>query len=430
MKILLRVFLVCAGLFLLCVFGVTACVINVDKGDWNFSTFGGNWSSKAERSETHDLEFPAAGALEVTIGSGDVSVRSSNGSKPQVVAHITAYGKNDAEASGNLERTTLEISPSDGGLRITGHVENEAADAPKPKFDLEIVVPANARLAIETGSGPIRADGDGFGDSRLESSYGNVAVAHVRGDLVAASSSGKVEVEDVHGARCEVRSGYGALTLSKIEVGDLKAKTQSGAIKAAGLRAKTLSLDSGYGALDIADIQGDLVAKSSSGQVRAENLRGGSYVLSSNYGWVHVKDALGKIQARSSSGNIELSGVEGAVVADTKYGNLRVAGKLSGLDAQTSSGSVAIAALEGSVLDGDWRAASSYGKVECDLPSDLAFDLAAKTGYGNIDLQYEIAVAAGGLKSGKELNGKVNGGGKRFEVSTSSGNITIRPRPR
>jgi hypothetical protein len=64
------------------------------------------------------------------------------------------------------------------------------------------------------------------------------------------------------------------------------------------------------------------------------------------------------------------------------------------------------------------------------LPSDLGFELAAKTGYGDIDVGYEIAVAPGGMKSGKQLAGKVNGGGHRFEVATSSGNIVLRPRAR
>jgi DUF4097 and DUF4098 domain-containing protein YvlB len=429
MKVLMRVFLVCAGLFVVCVLGVTACVITVDHGDWNFSTFGGTWNSKAERSETHALEFPAGGVLEVKVGSGEVRVRSSNGDSAQVIAHITAYGKNSEEAHANLERTKFDIGPGESGVKIGSHVENDTDNSPKPKIDLEIVVPAKARLAISTGSGAIQADGDGFGDSRLESSYGSVAIAHVAGDLVASSSSGKVEAEDVTGTNCELRSGYGGLSLSKIEASTLTAKTQSGAIKASGLRAKTLALESGYGPLDLSDIEGDLVAKSSSGRIHAEKLRGGSYSLASNYGQVHVDDAVGKLEARSSSGNIELTGVEGSVVADTKYGGVRVAGKLNGLDAQTSSGSVAISAIDGSELASDWKASSSYGRVECDLPSNLPFDLVARTGYGKLDLGFEIAVAAGGLNSGKELTGKVNGGGKRFDVSTSSGNITIRPRP-
>jgi DUF4097 and DUF4098 domain-containing protein YvlB len=430
MKVLVRVCLVCAGLFLLCVFGVTACVITIDKGDWHLGNFSGNWSSKAERSETHEFEFPAGGLLEVKIGNGGVRVRSGAGDKPQVVARITAYGKSDAEAKEILARTLLDISPGDGGVRIASHVENARDDEPKPKLDLEIVVPARARLAVETGSGAIVAAGEGFGDARLESSYGSVVIAKVAGDLVATSSSGKVEAQDVRGKRCEIRSGYGALTLAKIEVDELSAQTKSGSIKASGLRAKTLTLDSGYGALEIDDVDGQLTAKSSSGHIHAEKLRGGAYSLASSYGAVKVKDAVGKLEARSSSGNIELSNINGAVVADTKYGGVRIDGKLSGVEARTSSGSVAISALDGSQLESDWSASSSYGRVECDLPSDLAFDLDAKTGYGNIDLGFEIAVAAGGLKSGKELHGKVNGGGHRLDVSTGSGSIAIRPRQR
>lgn len=428
MKVLIRIALVCAGLCVLLAVGVGACVVHVaSDGDWSLDGWPSAWQSKAERTQTHALEFPQTGELAVLVSAGEVRVRASGSDAPSLIAHITARGRNDEEAQKLLAATVLDVTSSPAGVQIGSRFADGASDRSRPTIDLEIVVPAQTRLKLDTGSGNIEASGAGFGAARLESDYGSISITGVRGELYARSSSGSIAVDDVQGARCEVHSNYGSLTLARIEADVLEAVTKSGAIKASTVRAVSSSLESGYGQIALDDIDGGLVAKSSSGSIQAVKLRTGPFELASKYGAIKVSDAHGTLEAKTASGRIEIERFEGAAVAETSYGALQIDGVLDGLVARTSSGSIALVARPGSQLQSAWKITSGYGNVSLELPPDLAFELAADTGYGTIDLGFEISVRAGGLRSGKQLTGVVNDGSQRLEVATKSGSIAIQP---
>jgi hypothetical protein len=89
---------------------------------------------------------------------------------------------------------------------------------------------------------------------------------------------------------------------------------------------------------------------------------------------------------------------------------------------------VKVSAREGSVMAGDWSIDSDYGGVAFEAPRDLKFDLAAKTGYGTVDVDYAIELPAGSsTKRGSALNGKVNGGGRLVTIESSSGSVRVSP---
>jgi hypothetical protein len=113
------------------------------------------------------------------------------------------------------------------------HDVKEKSDKGWPSVDFEIAVPAGLEMALDAKSGDVRADGDGFATSSVTSSFGNVRIENVRGDVVASSSSGKVSVANVKGDSIDAHSGFGDVALVSIESTKVTVNTSSGNVKLA-----------------------------------------------------------------------------------------------------------------------------------------------------------------------------------------------------
>jgi hypothetical protein len=63
------------------------------------------------------------------------------------------------------------------------------------------------------------------------------------------------------------------------------------------------------------------------------------------------------------------------------------------------------------------------------LPRELGFELSAKTGYGELDIQVPLMIEAGALKEKHALRGKVGTGGRTIALTTSSGDVRVVTQP-
>ncbi|MBK7878398.1 MAG: DUF4097 family beta strand repeat protein [Planctomycetes bacterium] len=388
-------------------------------------------NEKAVRTENHALELAEAGTLEISLSAGDVVVRADSLGTPEVAAAITAYGKDADAAKKALDDTRLVVERTSTGARIelAGEpVEQRASGirvVSRPRADLELRIPKDVRLVISVASGDIRTHGP-IGASKLTSSYGDLNVEKAKGDLVLQSSSGKVEVGELREAQnLDARSGYGDVRARLVEASAVKLSSSSGSVHLEDATCTRVELQSSYGDVVARRLRGDLVAKTSSGDVRLEDVQGAELRLSSGYGDVDVRTARGDLAANTSSGDIVLAGFEGSCELASGYGDVRAEGRLERASGRSNSGSVRIRALPGSQLASDWKLQSGYGDVALTLPSTISFELAARTGYGTLDLQVPITVAAGGLKDKRAVQGRVGDGGRRIELGTSSGDVHL-----
>jgi DUF4097 and DUF4098 domain-containing protein YvlB len=118
-------------------------------------------------------------------------------------------------------------------------------------------------------------------------------------------------------------------------------------------------------------------------------------------GRIQVDSVKGKLDAHTGSGSIEGSAIHGPISAHTGSGTLRLEQTAPGpLEAQTGSGG-----------------------VDVRLPADAAFDLYAHTGSGHVYVEHPITVQ--GTVGGREIQGKVKGGGALVDVRTGSGSVRI-----
>jgi DUF4097 and DUF4098 domain-containing protein YvlB len=421
--------LACVAFVVLLSLGIAAaCVVR----GANHLSFNFSQDEKASRQETVPLEIAAGELLDVDLDSGTVRVKASADGAPSIAATITAYGSTQEKADAALAATKLEVVKSAEGVRVrlSGGANEESLFGgttvrSHPEANLEIRVPAGARLAIESGSGDL--DGVGpFAASRLHSSYGSVKVHGVDGELEATSSSGDVTVETVKGKKLVAKSDYGNVRAADSECPDVRMNSSSGDVDLARVRGEHLRVGSGYGNVTMLAVAGEIEAKLSSGDVKLEDWTGARAKLKTSYGNVRVAKAVGALEAESSSGEVTVRDYEGALEAHSSYGSVQLEGVFSGLKADSSSGEVSARALKGSRIEGDWRLSSSYGNVSLAIPEGLGCELDADTAYGDVAVGFPVEVQPGSRKKGEHaVRGKVNGGGGRIELHCTSGSIKV-----
>ena len=125
----------------------------------------------------------------------------------------------------------------------------------------------------------------------------------------------------------------------------------------------------------------ELRASTGSGAIRAEGIRGAARVT-------------------TGSGSIELGGIGGAMEARAGSGSIQVRGLGAGIAAHTGSGSVTL-----------------------QLTPAAAFELAASTGSGGIDVNHPMTMQ--GQLNRHRVKATVRGGGPLVDVSTGSGSVKI-----
>jgi Putative adhesin len=155
-------------------------------------------------------------------------------------------------------------------------------------------------------------------------------------------------------------------------------------------------------------------------------------------GDVTVEGIRGPVQAETGSGDVKMRGIHSNVTTQTGSGDTRFEGiEAERVEVKTGSGDVEVRDLHCSLVartgsgdieaqgqpTGEWRLHTGSGEVKLRLPSDVGFDLEARSQSGDVNTHLPITVQ-GTLGRG-EVRGKVRGGGVPVEVQTGSGDISI-----
>jgi DUF4097 and DUF4098 domain-containing protein YvlB len=328
------------------------------------------------------LAGPAFGATRIVEASLDVSsaeilnlvgtARLAPGEGPiRVVATITAEDPAHAEAVGfvrsdedgrarivlrypeNVDRVRVDLEEF---RRINTRVkyldrkirlDDRSGDL--VRVDLEVFVPAGARLRLSQEAGTIRADRVS-GVLSLRSHFGGVTVTDSQGSVYADTGSGTVEITGFRG-EVEADSGSGTVTVENV-LGDVRA-------------------DTGSGQVSIRGVDGDVEADTGSGSVRLVDVRASSIRADTGSGPVRMTDVTGSVSVDTGSGGVRAEGVVAGprIKVDTGSGGVEIRGDLGGVervDIDTGSGSVELASSTPVSLELELDAGS--GGINVDIP--------------------------------------------------------------
>jgi hypothetical protein len=238
------------------------------------------WFSEAHAAKgtfEQTLSVDEAIFLDVSTGSGSITVQSGPAGRVEIVGHIkvgtSLFRRSDKSAQELVDE--IEQNPPvemlDGKLRV-GHMKGRAFR--NVSISYEIVVPADTRVKSKTGSGSMSIDGV-VEVVKASSGSGRVKLNNIAGDALANTGSGSIRAEGVAGA-FDGDTGSGGIYLEQSAPGDVKVSTGagSGRVRIDGRQNGTWDIDTGSGSIKI-DLPDDaafvLDAESSSGGINIDH---------------------------------------------------------------------------------------------------------------------------------------------------------------
>jgi DUF4097 and DUF4098 domain-containing protein YvlB len=213
-----------------------------------------------------EFDCPNPVPVEVKLGGGALEIVA----EPRDTASVRVSPWDDSEAARQAaERTTVELR--DGRLVIEAHDSITLWLLRNVGVRVDLRVPPDCPLTIKVASADVRCGGR-YGELRLTTASGDVAVEHVTAGRVDRGVAGHVLVERIDG-RATVRGASGDVTVTRA-YGDISGGTASGD-------------------LTVEEAAGSVKVTTGSGDLRVGCVRGGTVLLKSASGAVSVGVAQG-----------------------------------------------------------------------------------------------------------------------------------------
>ena len=132
-----------------------------------------------------------------------------------------------------------------------------------------------------------------------------------------------------------------------------------------------------------------------------------------------------EVHVSTVNGGVEVTGIEGRIVAEATNGGVRARDIGGAIEASTTNGGVDVDLAK--VAEAGVKLETTNGGIKLRLPSDAKASISARIVNGGIDTE-GLAIEASGEKSKRRLDAQLNGGGPRIQLEGTNGGIQIRSR--
>lgn len=345
------------------------CVLlgyGISGGFGRFGVSGAGWGGPYKLVQEREFPVEEINSIRIayTKSSNDVAVYEAEGDSV-IVREFANYEAADRELA--------EIKLQSGNLTVKGPRRANGFININRHIYTEIYLPAgySGELNIGTVSGDISISTDLSLKEALN-------LASTSGDMYTYS-------QNIKATKINAASTSGEIRLSVLEADEVIVSTTSGDIRIE--KADTF--------VSCASTSGEITVSGGAGDRR----------ISSTSGDIWVKEASGRISVSTTSGEINVSGSEGC-------------GSIG-----STSGDVFFSLAE---LSGDISINTSSGEVTMELPKAVSLEFEAGTSSGEIDTFFDEALSFS--KKGNHAAGTVGSGGRKLEITTTSGDVRIRER--
>jgi DUF4097 and DUF4098 domain-containing protein YvlB len=306
-------------------------------------------------------------------------------------------------------RSYLRLLPLAPVLLLTGCVEfGDFGDSEAYKEDFHQTYPLNAggSVSIETFNGSIELVG--WEQNSVE----------VNGTKYASTKSALDSI------KIDVSSPSGSVRVRASKLSDFHHNMGARFTVRVPKRA-TLDLSTSNGHVRIEDVEGNARLRTSNGPIRVERLKG-------------------ELEARTSNGGIDVDYLEGDSKLHTSNGAIRVEASHGLFDAVTSNGSITARLNDPSTtwpvhaessnghidlkIDAkqlpEVRAETSNSSIVLRLPMGANAEVRAHTSHASVSSEFD-GVHTDNEHGHGEMSGRIGGGGRLIELSSSNGSIKI-----
>ncbi len=340
------------------------------------------------------LEAGGIETVEVTNSYGRIRIDSAHSESVEIELEKVVRDRSEEDARALAEKFTIATVREGSVLRIGTNRKQLGRKGQRLRTHLSIKVPKTVALTVRNDYGDTRVSNIGR-PCRLESTYGNVYVESVVGDLEVTNSYKGIEIRDVIGT-VDARSRHGSIVVQKI-VG-------------------STHLESSYDRITARDIDGDLEARNHFGQIRVEDVTGqvtvqgsGSEVdVSDVQKSVSIQNSYKKVSAQqlgdgldlaTSYSEVSLSNIKGFLDVKATFADLAAEDIGAGATIVGRGSKVSLAQVGGPVkvgtsfkavvierVSGPVEVENEYGKISITVSSPLLDPITASNSYGEISL--------------------------------------------
>ncbi len=191
--------------------------------------------ARAEGHFDRTLQVSGTTSLDVTTGSGDITVKA--GGTDKIVVHGTVHSNNDwfsnAESAVHAVESNPPIQQNGNSIRIGYDLAQDVRR--HVSISYEITVPADTTVQAHSGSGSLGVQG-------------------VRAEVQAQTGSGEIRVRDV-GGRSHVQTGSGSIRAENVAA-PFYAHTGSGDIEAELTGSGDVDVQTGSGGAHVRGVKG------------------------------------------------------------------------------------------------------------------------------------------------------------------------------
>ena len=310
------------------------------------------------------------------------------------IASLADVQMSFAQATAEIRRTLMVTT-----------TEPLAVDVEVPSGELQILYGRDGQVSI---SGVAKASADAKLDDNffptvltIQQNGNHLTIRHIPNAAYLEERINVLYRIDVP-YRTEVTSrlNRGKQNISGI-LGPVRATTGKGDIKASYV-SKELQAQVKNGNLDLQVIGEHVDARTGNGNISCMRLAQGVSAETGDGDITLMVVGPSTASVKRGTGRIDVGGARGSFVGSTDGGDLHVR----------------------AIPHDDWQLSSASGSVRLELPPLARFELDASTDSG--ELQVDRDDIAKPDSDTRQLHQEVNGGGKRIDVHTGSGRITIR----
>jgi hypothetical protein len=201
-------------------------------------------SAMAAQAEDFTKSFAVTGRATVRVETNDGSVRVSSGDAKQVEFRVEYQGY-------ELGRNLRIEAHQDGDkvvltARVTGHWGFSWGGRNSRGLHIEVRMPREADLQVETGDGSVQAESIS-GTVNVHTGDGSVKANSLSGTIDLHTNDGSITVDDLKG-EMRLRTGDGSIEARNLD-GKVEADSGDGHIRIAG-RFDALNVKTGDGSVD------------------------------------------------------------------------------------------------------------------------------------------------------------------------------------
>jgi DUF4097 and DUF4098 domain-containing protein YvlB len=303
-------------------------------------------TARADATGHFDKTLTVTGAvdLDVTTGSGNITVKPGDAGKVEIHATIRAHeGWNSSGKDAESRVQYLEQHPpveQDGNTIRIGRVEDRNLMR-NISISYEIVTPAQTHLHSATGSGDQTVQGLA-GPVESTTGSGDIRASNIGSGVTVRTGSGDVTLDQIQGG-IRVGTGSGTIHANGIS-GSASATTGSGDVILTQTGSGDVEVSTGSGSVEINGIKGGLRIGTGSGNISAHGTPAGDWRMRTGSGDLTVaipQQSSFELYAHTSSGSIDSKfpiTVQGTISPRDLHGKVGSGGNV--MDLRTSSGTI------------------------------------------------------------------------------------------